>query len=182
MSNRAHRTTLLAALVVAVACLLPASSVASSGGVPYQPPPKKATVKNGKAIAPSNAPTEVKQIIAAANKIVTKPYRYGGGHGSFNDSAYDCSGSVSYALHGAHLLDSPMDSSGLMHWAKGGSGKWVTVYANSGHAFMMVAGLRFDTGYRDSWGAQHGAKPGSGPRWGKSRPTGGFSARHPGSL
>jgi hypothetical protein len=180
MLTRAYQTTLLAALLVALACLLPAAAAASaSGGVAYQPPPKKATVRNGKAIAPSNAPQEVKDIIAAANKIVRKPYKYGGGHGQWNDSGYDCSGSVSFALHGAGLLDSSMDSSGLMHWAKGGSGKWVTVYANSGHAFMMVAGLRFDTGYRTSWAADHGAKSGSGPRWDKKRSTSGYAARHP---
>jgi len=183
MLTRAHRTTLLAALLVVFACLLPAVAAASSsGGAAYQPPPKKATVRNGKAIAPSNAPQEVKDIIKAANKIVTKPYRYGGGHGKWNDSGYDCSGSVSYALHGAGLLASSLDSTGFMHWGKGGAGKWVTIYANSGHAFMMVAGLRFDTGYRDEWGKRHGAKPGSGPRWGKKRSTDGFYVRHPSGL
>jgi hypothetical protein len=182
MLTRAYRTTLLAALAAVLACLVPTAAAANSGGAAYMPPPKKATVKNGKAIAPSNAPAKVKAIIKAANKIVTKPYHYGGGHGTWNDSGYDCSGSVSYALHGAGLLESSMDSSGFMHWAKGGSGKWVTVYANSGHAFMMVAGLRFDTGYRDKWGAEHGAKPGSGPRWGKKRSTSGFTSRHPSGL
>jgi hypothetical protein len=180
MLTRAYRTNLLAALLVALACVLPATAAASaSGGVAYQPPPKKATVRDGKAIAPSNAPQEVRDIIKAANKIVRKPYKYGGGHGQWNDSGYDCSGSVSFALHGAGLLDSSLDSSGFMHWAKGGSGKWVTVYANSGHAFMVVAGLRFDTGYRTSWAADHGAKSGSGPRWDKKRSTSGYAARHP---
>jgi hypothetical protein len=183
MLTRANRTTKLAALVVAVGCLMPGSAAAtSSGGAAYKRPPHEATVVNGKAIAPSDAPKAVRQIIDAANRIATKPYRYGGGHGSFNDSAYDCSGSVSYALHGAHMLDSPMDSSGLMHWGKSGAGKWVTVYANSGHAFMVVAGLRFDTGYRDDYGRTHGDKPGSGPRWGKPRPTSGFVSRHPGTI
>jgi hypothetical protein len=178
---RAYAKTLPAALVVAFAFVVPATAgAAESGGAPYQAPPKKATVVNGKAVAPANAPDKVKKVIAAANKIVTKSYRYGGGHAKFNDSAYDCSGAVSYALHGADLIDEPMDSSGFMGWARSGSGKWITVYANSGHAFMMVAGLRFDTGYRDSWGEKHGAKPGSGPRWGKKRTTSGFVARHPG--
>jgi hypothetical protein len=180
--TRAHAKTLLAAPVAALALLVPATAGADevSGGAAYQPPPKKATVVNGKAVAPANAPSKVKKVIAAANKIVEKSYRYGGGHAKWNDSAYDCSGAVSYALHGADLVDSPMDSSGFMGWGRRGSGKWITVYANSGHAFMMVAGLRFDTGYRDEWGAKHGAKPGSGPRWGKKRDTDGFVARHPG--
>src|SRR5437588_5920389 len=158
MPNRGS-TFLPAALVAAVACVVPAVALGSgthaSGGAAYQPPPHSARVVHGKAIAPSNAPPAVKAIIAAGNKIVTKPYRYGGGHGKWNDSAYDCSGSVSYALHGAHLLDSPEDSSGLMGWGKGGTGKWITVYANGGHAFLVVAGLRFDTGWRDSYGQSH---------------------------
>ena len=179
--TRAYAKTLLAAPVTLLALALPATaSATTTGGAKYEPPPKKATVRDGKAIAPRNAPKKVREVIDAANKIVTKPYRYGGGHGSFHDSAYDCSGSVSYALHGAGLLSSPEDSSELMHWGRGGTGKWITVYANSGHAFMVVAGLRFDTGYRDSWGEKHGAKSGSGPRWGKPRPTDGFAARHPG--
>jgi cell wall-associated NlpC family hydrolase len=180
MPNRAYPKTLVAALIAVSACLAPASALgAATGGAAYKAH-GKATVVNGKAIAPSNAPEKVKQIIAAANKIVEKPYRYGGGHGSFNDSAYDCSGSVSFALHGANLISRPMNSSEFMGWARRGEGKWVTVYANNGHAFMVVAGLRLDTGYRDSWGKAHGAKPGSGPRWGKPRPTGGYTARHPG--
>src|SRR2546428_4906219 len=151
MPNRGVTIFLLAALLAVVACLGPQVAGAdNSGGASYQPPPQKATVKNGKAIAPSDAPPVVKAIIAAGNKIVEKPYRYGGGHGSWNDSAYDCSGSVSFALHGAKLIKQPMDSSEFMHWANGGSGHWVTVYANHGHAFMTVAGLRVDTGYRDS--------------------------------
>ena len=186
MLTRAQTRSFLAALVVALACLVPAATATATttGGAGYPKDgatgPKNATVRDGKAIPPANAPKMVRQIMAAANRIVEKPYRYGGGHGSFEDSAYDCSGTVSYALHGAGLLDSPLDSSGLMHWAKGGTGKWVTVYANSGHAFMVVAGLRLDTGYRDDYGRKHGAKPGSGPRWGKPRPTSGFVARHPG--
>jgi hypothetical protein len=180
--NRAYAKTLLAAPMAAFALLVPATAGAeeATGGAVYKAPPKKATVVNGKAIAPSNAPDKVKKVIAAANKIVEKPYRYGGGHGKWNDSGYDCSGTVSFALHGADLLDSPLDSGSFMSWGRGGAGKWITVYANSGHAFMMVAGLRLDTGYRDDWGAKHGAKPGTGPRWGKKRDTDGFVARHPG--
>jgi hypothetical protein len=183
MINRAYPRTLLAALLALLAFALPAAAAdKTTGGAQYEPPPKKAKIVNGKAIAPANAPDKVKRIIAAANKIVTKSYRYGGGHAKFNDSAYDCSGSVSYALHGAHLIDHPMASGELMSWAKGGAGKWVTVYANSGHAFMVVAGLRFDTGYRTSYATKRGAKPGSGPRWDKRRSTSGFVARHPSDL
>ena len=183
MPNRGYPKTLLAALVAALACVAPAAADDNaSGGAPYQPPPKRAKIVNGKAVAPRSAPRKVKKIIAAANKIVTKPYHYGGGHGKWNDSGYDCSGSVSFALHGARLIKRPMDSGELMHWAKRGAGRWVTVFANGGHAFMMVAGLRFDTGYRSTYAARHGAKGGSGPRWDKRRPTRGFVARHPKNL
>ncbi|HEX8073353.1 MAG TPA: hypothetical protein VF545_00085 [Thermoleophilaceae bacterium] len=186
MKTRGFPTSLLAALFAALACLLPATASAgdthASGGAPYQPPPHKARIANGQAIAPSDAPAEVKAIIAAANQIVTKPYRYGGGHAKFQDSGYDCSGAVSFALHGANLITAPLDSSDFMHWGSRGPGRWVTVYTNPGHAFMMIAGLRFDTGYRDAYAARHGAKPGSGPRWNKKRPTRGFKARHPDGL
>ena len=98
-------------------------------------------------------------MIDAANHIAKhKPYCYGGGHGSWQvDSGYDCSGSVSYALHGGRLLRRPLDSSGFMRWGHGGKGKWITVYANPGHAFMVVAGLRFDTSMT----------AGNGPGWSK---------------
>src|SRR6266513_2264976 len=185
MSNRSHRTFLLAVATAAGVALAPAAASAqthASGGAAHYPGPKHAYVKNGKAVAPRNAPKAVRQVIAAANRIVTKPYRLGGGHGQWNDSAYDCSGSVSYALHGGHLISSPEDSSGPMSWGKGGTGKWITVYANGGHAFMVVAGLRFDTGWRDSYGQSHGDAGGSGPRWGKPRPTDGFVSRHPGGV
>jgi hypothetical protein len=180
------RTKLLAGCLLLLACLLFAvvartAGASSAGGAspddPKYAPAKKAKVVNGKAVPPKNAPKRVKQVIYAANKIVDKPYRYGGGHGSFKDSGYDCSGSVSFALHGGKFVKAPMDSSQYMGWGKSGKGKWITVYANGGHAFMVVAGLRFDTGYRDAYGRKHGAKPGSGPRWGKPRPTDGFSIR-----
>jgi peptidoglycan hydrolase-like protein with peptidoglycan-binding domain len=114
----------------------------------------------------------VARAIAAANRIATLPYRYGGGHGSFNDSGYDCSGSVSYVLHGAGLLSSPLDSTGLMSYGAPGPGRHITIYANSGHAFMTIDGRRFDTGYG-----------GEGNRWASgSRPTAGFVVRHPPGL
>jgi hypothetical protein len=115
----------------------------------------------------------VARVIAAANRIATTPYKYGGGHGSFQDSGYDCSGSVSYALHGGGLLSSPLDSSGLMHWGSPGRGKRITVYANAGHAYMVIDGRRYDTTGRGS----------TGTRWQPSgRSSAGYVARHPAGL
>jgi cell wall-associated NlpC family hydrolase len=125
---------------------------------------------DGTAVAPSGAPAEVAALIAAANRIATLPYRYGGGHASFEDKAYDCSGSVSYALHGAGLLDTTMDSTGLMTWGRSGAGQWITVYANKQHTFLVVAGLRFDTSGQKA----------AGTRWqAMDRSTKGFVVRHP---
>jgi hypothetical protein len=129
---------------------------------------------DGKAIAPAGAPPEVAEIIAAANQIVGKPYKYGGGHGSWEDSGYDCSGSESYALHGAGLVSRALNSTEFMSWGEAGPGAWVTSYANSGHSYLVVAGLRFDTGY-------HGG--GSGPRWStEMRPGDNYTVRHPAGL
>jgi len=112
-------------------------------------------------------------VIEAANQITNTSYRYGGGHGSFDDSAYDCSGAVSHALHGASLVKRPLDSTDFESWGARGRGKWITVYANSGHAYMVVAGLRFDT-------SGSGEK---GPRWRKQlRSSSGYVARHPSGL
>lgn len=135
---------------------------------------EKATIgPDGNAIAPESAPEAVKQIIAAGNRIHDLPYRYGGGHGSFRDSGYDCSGSVSYALRGAGLLDAPMASGGFMNWAERGEGEWVTIYANQGHMYMVVAGLRFDTSGRAR----------NNTRWqADMRSTAGYSVRHPAGL
>jgi hypothetical protein len=186
------RTSLLAACLLAgMACLLPAGAVASTGGTttttrstggvsPTDPrfaPTKRGKIVAGLAVPPAGAPPEVVGIINAANQIVRMPYRYGGGHKSFIDSAYDCSGSVSFALHGSNFLTAPLDSSSFMKWGIPGKGKWITVYTNPGHAFAMIAGLRFDTGFRNR--DVPGTFPGSGPRWAKARPTKGFSARHP---
>jgi hypothetical protein len=132
----------------------------------------------GLASVPPAAPARVAAIINAANSVARKPYVYGGGHGrladeTFVDSAYDCSGSVSFALAAAGLVDSPMDSSALARFGKAGRGRWVTIYANAGHAFMTVAGLRFDTSGRDA----------SGSRWqADSRSVAGFTVRHPVGL
>ena len=126
------------------------------------------------AVAPADAPPEVQEVIDAANEITTAPYRYGGGHGrGFNDSAFDCSGAVSHALHGAGLVTVPLDSTDFESWGSRGRGQWITVYANSGHAYLVVAGLRFDT-------SGSGEK---GPRWRPQfRSSRGYVSRHPEGL
>lgn len=157
----------------------------STGGAAYgQPnpaitqltPEQTATIlPTGYAAAPETAPQEVKDAIAAANEIVGKPYVYGGGHNAkFLSRGYDCSGTVSYALHGADLLNKPLDSSSFMRWGARGPGTWFTIYTNPSHAFMVIAGLRLDT---SAAGDPSGAK---GPRWRPVlRNTKGFTARHP---
>jgi cell wall-associated NlpC family hydrolase len=131
---------------------------------------------HGVAYAPSLAPIQVQRAIWAGNAIRHKPYIYGGGHGSFIDAGYDCSGSVSFVLHAAGLLSSPLDSSSFMSWGRSGVGQWMTIYTNPGHAFIEIAGIRFDT----SAEGDPNPAPGSGPHW---RPlmagTAGFMARHP---
>lgn len=137
-------------------------------------PGMKATVgSDGLAVAPALAPPIVRQVIEAGNKIATMPYLYGGGHGKWEDVGYDCSGSVSYALHGAGLLKDSMASGGFMNWAERGPGQWITTYANGGHMYMVVAGLRFDTSGRAS----------AGSRWqSQKRTTRGYEVRHPAGL
>jgi cell wall-associated NlpC family hydrolase len=128
----------------------------------------------GRAQTPTGAPDVIARIISGGNAIAKFPYIWGGGHGSFVDSGYDCSGSVSYALAAAGLLDSPLVSGQFAHWGAAGPGKWVTIYANDGHVFMYVAGLRFDTSGRDG--------P-FGTRWQNApRSLAGFSVRHPVGL
>jgi hypothetical protein len=125
------------------------------------------------AVAPASAPPPVQLAIAAANALTDKPYRFGGGHGAFEDSAYDCSGAVSYVLHAAGLLSGPLDSTGLMRFGEASSGRWITVFAHGGHAYMLIAGLRFDT-----------SGPGEdGPRWRSTRGSRkGYETRHPPGL
>jgi peptidoglycan hydrolase-like protein with peptidoglycan-binding domain len=137
-------------------------------------PGDRATVgPDGLAVAPASAPDPVKQIIAAGNVIAKKPYRYGGGHASWDDTGYDCSGSVSYALHGANLLDAPRPSSGFYDWGESGPGQWVTIYTKDSHIFMVVAGLRFDTSGRST----------AGTRWqADMRSADGYQVRHPSGL
>jgi hypothetical protein len=128
---------------------------------------------NGVALPPLEAPEEVKQIIEAGNIIARSPYKWGGGHGKWLDDGYDCSGSVSFALAAAGLLDGPLNSGALMSWGEPGRGNWVTIWTNHGHVFMEVAGIRFDTsGQRVT-----------GSRWQNAmRSTSGFVARHPQGL
>jgi Putative peptidoglycan binding domain len=150
------------------------SSAPAPEAVPVAAPTQKATVgPDDLATLPISAPPEVRAIIESGNQIAAKPYKYGGGHGRWNDSGYDCSGSMSYALHGAGLLDEALDSSGFMTWGDPGKGQWVTIYAKGSHSFMRVAGLRFDTSGRSS----------DGTRWhAEMRSTGGYTVRHPAGL
>ena len=137
-------------------------------------------LEDGTAAAPAEAPDQVKQAIWAANSMQELPYRYGGGHNLKFDVTLgaDCSGTVSFALRAGDLLAAPLDSGSFMRWGEKGKGEWITVYTNPGHAFIMIAGLRFDTGMRDN--SVRGQFPGRGPRWAKAkRSTRGFSARHP---
>jgi hypothetical protein len=126
------------------------------------------------ALAPVNAPLSVKRAIWAANRLRTKPYRYGGGHKSFHDNAYDCSGTISYALAGAGLVSIPMSSKEFRVYGSRGPGKWITVYARNGHTFAVIAGLRLDTT------SPHNPSRRWAPRWQpvERRPAG-FEARHP---
>ena len=129
---------------------------------------------NGVALPPLEAPAEVLKIIEAGNAIARTPYKWGGGHGRFVDTGYDCSGSVSFALYAAGLIEGPRASGGLMSWGKPGKGKWITIYANAGHVYMVVAGIRFDTS---------GARA-TGSRWQNDPRDGatGYAVRHPAGL
>jgi hypothetical protein len=128
---------------------------------------------DGTALPPANVPTQVRKAIAAANRIHTRPYIWGGGHRTFKSRGYDCSGAVSYVLHAAGLLRSPLASGPMMRWGSPGIGSWITVYANRTHAWMTVAGLRFDTS-----AVGESLKQGSGPRWRVSMRSGtGYAAR-----
>jgi cell wall-associated NlpC family hydrolase len=125
----------------------------------------------GIALPPPNAPQIVKDVINNANTIIGRPYIWGGGHGSFYSYGYDCSGAVSFALFGGGMIPRPLTSSELEGWGAPGPGKWITVYANAGHTFADIAGLRFDTS---------GTESGTGPRWHlEARPSDGYVVRHP---
>jgi hypothetical protein len=156
----------------------PAAPAGADVALPTVPGVAAKLLENGLAAAPQGAPDSVKQAIWAANAIIGRPYRYGGGHAKgFVDRGYDCSGTVSVALHGGDLLDSPLDSTSFLRWGSAGAGQWITVYTNPGHAFAVIAGLRLDT---SAAGDPSGAK---GPRWRPVlRSSRGFKARHPVGL
>ena len=159
-----------------------APAAAQTSGGTQTPPTAEPTVagtrakltKKGIAIAPAGAPPAVISAIAAGNAIRKKPYRYGGGHRSFYDTGYDCSGAVSYVLNGAGILAAPMPSGGFMGWAEPGKGAWITTYANKGHMYAVIAGLRWDTS-----AVGEPLRRGSGPRWrATKRKPKGYLARH----
>jgi cell wall-associated NlpC family hydrolase len=157
--------------------LLP-SPTSSSSGPTARPqllvPGTTARYVNGLAAAPMSAPPAIQQIIWAGNELIGLPYIYGGGHASFTARGYDCSGTVSFALHGASLLNTPEDSSEFEHYGSHGVGRWVAVFSNPGHAYMTVAGLRLDTSAADDPSSQQG------PRWRPlRRSNGGYRVRHP---
>jgi peptidoglycan hydrolase-like protein with peptidoglycan-binding domain len=152
----------------------PAIDTSATGGAGFVETSRAKLNPDGTATPPTNAPQAVIDMIEAGNEIAKKPYKYGGGHGTWNDTGYDCSGSVSYALHGAGLLKTSLDSTGFESWGAAGPGAWVSIYANSGHAYMTVAGLRFDTS---------GATSRGGSRWtDQMRSSDGFVVRHPNGL
>ena len=175
-TSRIPRVAVLAAL--AALALLATATAQAGGGLSTNSSPtvagSKAKLVKGKAIAPADAPRRVQKVIAAANRIRNKPYVWGGGHGNWKDKGYDCSGAVSYALHGGGLLNTPLDSTGLSRYGKKGKGSWISVYGNPSHAYMIVAGLRFDTSMT----------PGNGPGWSKTKRStpGSFKVRHPRGL
>jgi len=174
------RAAMTAALLAVLLGAADAHAQSPTGGFSSEPPPLPAPTANialapdGRtAIAPAGAPAAVVKAVTAANRLTRKPYKWGGGHGRWRDSGYDCSGTVSYVLHAAGLLDGPLASGPLMSWGEAGPGKWVTIYSNPGHVFLEVAGIRFDTSGRGV----------SGSRWqNELRGHGGFVARHPAGL
>ena len=176
------RTVAVAALTAVLLGTLLASvdadAATATGGFSSDAPPApvaSAAMNSDRrtAIAPAGAPEQVVAAIEAANRITRKPYKWGGGHGSWRDSGYDCSGTVSYVLHAAGLLETARDSTGLSAYGERGKGGWITVYANAGHAYMTIAGLRFDTSGRGE----------DGPRWRlEPRSASGYVKRHPAGL
>jgi hypothetical protein len=188
-SSPPRKSILHAAVACACLAMLVAAGSASAGGtrspsagsggtafIPPPPPPEQAMIVDGQAIAPASAPARIKRVITAGNRLIGKPYRYGGGHRSFTrqlDTGYDCSGTVSYALYGGRFLRSPLPSGSLMSWGRSGPGRWLTVYAHGGHAYLVVAGLRLDTSLRDD-------PTRTGPGWStRLRKSAAFTPRHP---
>ena len=197
MSNRSRHTYLRALVAFAAVALgLPGAASAqtpSTGGSVYVPPPppaERAKIVNGIAVPPIAAPARVRRAIDAANLIVRKPYIYGGGHKPYPgrkqamitanlDDGYDCSGTISFALYGGRFLNSPLASSSFMGWGLEGKGRWITVYTNPGHAYVVIGGLRLDTSGGDRLAPEE-RRSGKGPRWRKyNRSPIGYTARHP---
>lgn len=151
-------------------------SMSPVGLLPFSSSGNKVKLINGRAVAPPSAPAAVKRAVAAGNALQRKPYRMGGGHARWNDSGYDCSGTVSYVLRNAGLMRGTMPSKGFRSYGRRGKGKWITIYARRGHVFMTIGGLRLD-----ARGAERGYA--GGPRWLRSPRSGrGFSVRHPKGL
>jgi hypothetical protein len=197
----------LGPLVITMLCVIAtpealAAKPPLTGGAAYQAepePPRMATpgrwtgeevpgtvaeiLPDGTAAAPADAPEQVKQAIWASNWLQDKPYKYGGGHGRLRDTGYDCSGAVSFALNAGGLLETPLDSGSFMGWGERGVGEWITVYANPGHAYVVIAGLRLDTsaaGVSRAAGRVTRAALEEGPRWRPMlRSPRGYTRRHP---
>ena len=150
----------------------------NSNGLPHLlVPGDTAEIVHGLAAAPEGAPAVVRAIIWAANRIIGRPYVYGGGHASFSSRGYDCSGTVSFALHGGRLLKTPLDSDQFITWGRSGQGQWMTILTNPGHAYLDIAGLRLDTSAADDPSNQQG------PQWRPLRPGNtGYAIRHPAGL
>ena len=162
--------TVFALIVASVAAdIFPVSGPVVSG--------KVARLRFGEAAAPKKAPLLVRRAIWAANQLRSKPYRYGGGHKSFDDRGYDCSGTISCVLGAAGLIGSPMSSTEFRSYGQRGRGRWITIYAREGHTFAVIAGLRLDTTPYDNYTGRWA------PRWQTTdRPPRGFEARHPVGL
>jgi hypothetical protein len=186
--SRKRRGLALAGVAAMFALLAAEPASAQTGGTPPPggtttttptpaptgPPGRAKLRKDGTAVAPANAPPQVQAAIAAGNAIRTMPYKWGGGHRTFYDTGYDCSGAVSYVLNAAGMLSSPLPSGPLMGWGLPGKGYWISVFSNPSHAYTMVAGLRFDTS-----AVGEKLNQGSGPRWRKTkRKARGYVVRH----
>ena len=164
-----------------------AAQTSSTGGAqfsdpaPIVTPGSKATLlPDGSVAAPADAPPQVQAAIFAANKLLDKPYKYGGGHAKVEDTGYDCSGTISYALLAAKAVKSPLDSTSFMRWGLAGKGKWITVYSNPGHAFAVIAGVRLDTSTGGVTSAKIPRTAEKGPRWRVAlRSPRGYKVRHP---
>lgn len=182
MGAPAPAVALIATVAAAMMLLAAGDAVAGSGGLGTEPPAggkagqcrgngEAHLLANGKAQAPRCAPRRVQRAIRAANQISNTKYQWGGGHASFQSKGYDCSGAVSYMLHGGGLLNTPLTSGSLAGWGQKRRGDWITIYANAGHVYAVVAGLRWDT------------SGGPGPRWhADMRSPAGFTVRHPKGL